>query len=189
MNQEHQLLFSEMIYKIILTEQEFIVHPSALNLLPLTKTSILLPFSVALHIENYQLYLDALVLHHADGSENRYEFEHRKVFYNGTILIGSGLIKEYNMNDTKPTCFSYQNVKELVFHDGALTTTVEQSRAMLRIRKNLELGLRTLDKSRDLRCINRFMNSSFIGDYKPFKLSVNRIRYLQDMKAKYDRLL
>lgn len=187
MYQEYQLLFSEKKYKIILTEQEFIIHPSALNLLPLTKVSALQPFSVALHIENYQLFLDALVLHHEDGSEDRYDFDHRRVFYNGTILIGNGLVREYDMNDMKPACFSYQNVKELVFQDGILTTTVEQNRAMLRIRKNLELGLRSLDKSRDFRCINRFLSSSFVGDYKPFKLSVNRIRYLKAMKAKYNK--
>jgi hypothetical protein len=127
-----------------------------------------------------------MILHNSDSTDKHYEFEQCAVSYNGTLLIGTDLIKEYSLKGNKTACFSYQNVKELVFEDGVLITTVDQNKAMLRIRKNLELGLRNLTASRDLRCIRRFMNSAFVGDYKPFKLPVNRFKYLQDMKNVYD---
>lgn len=197
MNLEHQLNFSNKNYKIIGIEQEFIIHPTALGLLPLTTASLQATFSCTFHIEAYHLFLDKLILSNSDNgtpgaskadmNEKQYVFQNCPIAYNGAVLIGTNKGKEYSLKGNKPACFSYQNVLELVFEDGVLITTIDQSRAMSRVRKNLELGLRSLTDNRDNRCINRFLNSSFIGDYKRFHLNYNRMKYLKEMKADYSK--
>lgn len=84
--------------------------------------------------------------------------------YTGSIVIGTQFINNYSKNNEMP-CYGYKIVKELVFSEGNLTTTIDHSKAMLRIRRNLELGLKSLDKKRDVKCIEHFINSSFAGDY------------------------
>jgi hypothetical protein len=121
----------------------------------------------------------------AGSGDRQYTFDNCTVSYNGAILIGSKPVKEYAMKGENPTCFSYQNVMELIFEDGILITSVDHSKKMLRIRKNIELGLRNLTVNRDIRCIRRFMNSSFIGDYKTFRLIGSRMRYLKELKKDY----
>ena len=37
---------------------------------------------------------------------------------------------------------------------------------MKRVRMNLNCGYRTLDKKKDVRCIQKFIRESFVGDYK-----------------------
>lgn len=187
MNQEHQIIYSDKEYSVLAMEQEYIVHPAAFGLVPLAKSSLQCSFSLILHIDDYHLFLDRIVLHNCDDSDKHYEFEKCMVSYNGAILIGANPVNEYYLKDSQPACFSYQNVKEFVFADGVLITTVDQNKAMLRIRKNIELGLRNLTKKRDLRCIKKFMNTAFIGDYKPIKISRSRMKYLRDMKKDYEK--
>ncbi|HWT75520.1 MAG TPA: hypothetical protein VN258_12510 [Mobilitalea sp.] len=185
MNFEQHLAYHNKDYKIIHSEQEFIVHPAAFNLLPLTKASLQCSFSSNFHIENYRLYLDKITLFPGEAGEKQVTFHNCAISYNGAILIGDNMIREYNLKG-RPACFSYQNVIELVFEDGVLITSVDQSKAMLRIRKNLELSMRNLTRGRDQRCILRFMNSAFVGDYRSFKLSVARRKYIQEMKSEYN---
>lgn len=185
MNLEQQLVFLNKNYQILYSEQEFIIHPAAFGLLPMTKAALHYSYKSEFHIENYQLYLDKLTLHPGEVAEKQYEFKDCASSYNGAILIGTNLVKEYPIKGLKTTCFSYQNVLELVFEDGILITSIDQSKAMLRIRKNLELNLRNLNRGRDLRCIKRFMNSAFIGDYKAFKLPLARKKYIEEMRKDY----
>lgn len=195
MNIEQQLLYLNKNYKILCSEQEFIVHPAAFSLLPLTASSLQYPFTSSFHIKDYRLILDRITMFNGessnlsgtriDGYEKPYLFQDAAVAYNGAILIGADLIKEYNMKGNKLNCFSYQSVFELVFEDGILITTIDQSKAMSRIRKNLELGLRSLSKSRDVRLIQRFINAALFGDYKTFRLSNSRLKYLKEMKNDY----
>jgi hypothetical protein len=187
MNIEQQIIYSGVIYKILSAEQEFVIHPSAFGLLPVVKASLQKSFSCAFHIEDYHLILDEVALTDTNSEGERSDRTYGcKVAYNGVLLIADNLVKEYYFKGGKLACFSYQNVLELVFENGMLITTIDQSKAMLRIRKNLELGLRDLSKNRDLRCIRRFINSSFVGDYKPFLLDSMRIKYLKDMKQDYE---
>lgn len=188
MNQEQQIIYLDKNYKILLMEQEFIVHPAAFGLVPLSKANAQCSFSCTYHIEDFRLYLDKITVYDSDNNQKQYDFGQTPVPYNGAILIGENQIKDYSLKgNSRPACFSYQNVLELVFEDGVLITTVDQNKAMGRIRKNLELGLRSLSVNRDLRCIRRFMNSAFVGDYKAFKLPVIRMKYLREMKEDYDK--
>lgn len=192
MELEQQIYIADKSYKILEIEREYIVHPAAFGLLPLSIASLQTPFSCTFHIEDYHLILDNITLNNNDynnlrssETEKQFEIQNCKVTYSGAILIGSNLVKEYTMKGVKPTCFSYQNVKELVFEDGILITTIDQNRAMLRIRKNIDMGLRSLTSKRDIHCIRRFMNTSFIGEYKPFRFLNSRMRYLKDMKKNF----
>lgn len=198
MNTEHKLRYQNTEYKILAVEQEFIVHPVAFGFLPYTIASIQCPFSCDYELEDYKLFLRRLTIGTYDavnyggvrleGYAQKHEFNHLPVTYNGVILIGANPLKEYYTKSETFAYYSYQKVIELVFENGILITTVDQSRAMLRIRKNLELNLRSLTKKRDVRCISRFMNSAFIGDYKPFHFSYNRMNYVKEMKKDYTSL-
>lgn len=188
MDIKQQIEYMGNKYEIIKAEQEFIVHPAAFGLIPSGNAALKSSFSSDFHIKDYCLMLDNIVLS-GDGTGEGRHFQPTecKVSYNGAFLIATNPVGEYYQKDGKLACYSYQNVLELVFENGMLITTVDQSKAMLRIRKNIEQGLRSLNVKRDLRCIRRFMNSSFVGDYKPFKLTLMRLRYLKDMCKNYEQ--
>lgn len=188
MDIKQQINYMGKQYEIIKAEQNFIIHPAAFGLLPAVKASLKSPFSSEFHIENYRLMLDNIALTR-DGAEEEIHFqpEECKVSYSGAFLIAANPIREYYLKDGKLACYSYQNVLELVFEDGMLITTVDQSKAMLRIRKNIDMGFRSLNVKRDLKCINRFMNSSLVGDYESIKFTLNRFKYLKDMCKNYEQ--
>jgi hypothetical protein len=191
---EQQLLYLNKNFKILSAEQEYIIHPAVFDLVPLTAASLQCSFISNFQLKNYRLTLDKLLLGTVESlslAEIKSEVIERKaivqdfsVCYTGTILIGADLVKEYYYKGNL-AFFSYQNVYELVFEDGVLITTVDQSKAMLRIRKNIELGFRSLYNNRDNRCIKRFMNSSLVGDYKMFKFNKSRLSYVKEMKKNY----
>jgi hypothetical protein len=192
---EHKMIYQDKEYTILSAEQEFIIHPIAMGYLPYSSASMQCDFAGSFHVKDYKLSLSCLEIGsdearnlggvHIEEYAQRYHFTDLPVSYNGAILIGTNIVKEYYLDGTKPAYFSYQKVVELVFDKGVLITTVDQSRAMLRIRKNLELGLRDLSNKRDKRCINRFMNSVLVGDYKPFLFHYNRMKNVKDMKKDY----
>jgi hypothetical protein len=194
MNTNQHIQYMDTNFQILYAEQEFIIHPAALGLLPGTADALEQAYHCSFYLKDYQLMLDTMTLTNGlqaitdnlpDATEKRYQFKDLAVSYNGAIIIGWDKVSEYELKNVKPVCFSYRRVYELVFEDGVLITTVDQSKAMLRIRKNIELGLRSLSKNRDIRCIRRFMNSSFVGDYRPFLTLNRRFRYLKEMKKDY----
>ncbi len=194
MSLEQHIFYLHKNYKILCTEQEFIIHPAVFSQVPLSATSLQCSFESYFQIKDYRLILDKLILNkgEATNSGGRMDYAEQQYIvwdlpasYNGAILIGADLVKEYYMKGNTLACFSYQNVVELVFEDGILITTIDQSKAMSRIRKNIELGLRSLYKSKDVRCIKRFMSSSFVGDYKTFKFNNSRLKYLKEMQNDY----
>lgn len=189
MSSEQQIIYRDKPYHILNAEQEFIVHPSVFGMLPLNKAALLEPFNYQLHIEDYKLFLDKLELLNVEQlSACCYEEEKNSVGtlipFNGAILIGAGLTKEYYVKE-KLACFSYQKVYELVFDKGMLITTVDQSKAMQKIRKNIDAGLRELDNKRDIRCIKRFLASCLVGDYKSFFFRGNRLKHIKNMRETY----
>ena len=58
MNLKQKLRYKDKEYDILSAEQEYIVHPITLNLLPLEKEVIRKSFQCNYHIENYKLYID-----------------------------------------------------------------------------------------------------------------------------------
>ena len=96
-------------------------------------------------------------------STGEYDNLQLPIDFTGAMVIGHNRVYEYDVNTTK--CFDYAEVLELVFLKGKLVTTIDHTKAMKRIRKNIDLGLRDLKKKRDRRCIDNFLRSSFVGNY------------------------
>ena len=200
MNIQQQLLYLDKSYTIISAEHEFVIHPIAFDILPLTLSSAECSFASSFQVINNCLLLKSLSIFKdettsftaepADMIEEPYIFHDKPISYSGTILIGDVpikeyIMKEYIMKESRTTIFSYKSVYELIFEDGNLITTIDHSKAMLRIRKNIELGLRSLTNKWDVRCIFHFMKSTFIGDYRTFSSAKKRLKYLKEMKSSY----
>ncbi len=197
MKMEQRLIYSDTEYHILAAEQEFIVHPVAFGYLPCNAASLQCACNCLYQVEDYKLFLESLELGSCEALNlggvrmevhaQQHKFSDLPVSYNGAVLIGTNLVREYYLDSQAPAYFSYQKVIEILFDQGVLITTIDQSRAMLRIRRNIELGLRSLTKKRDIRCINRFMNSALVGDYKPFRFNYTRMKYIKEMKKEYSQ--
>lgn len=102
-----------------------------------------------------------------DGKEYAgYQNLMESVAYTGGIVIARDFVYGFGLNEEEYPCFCYRDVVEFLFQDGKLVTTVDHSKAMVRIRKNLKLGLRDLKKGKDARCIRIFLKKSLIGRYR-----------------------
>lgn len=189
MELQQKIIFQNKEYFILSAEQEFMIHPISLQLLPLTMEHVNIPFSSAYSIQKYQLYLDCIHLEEpseiAEGWTGDKIIKNIPLYYSGAILIGYDPVKDYPYSGMNRPCFSYKYVYELVFNQGLLETSIEHSRSMLRIRKNLELGLRNLNIKRDVRCIRRFIDSIFIGDYIGFSSDNKRLNYIRKLQEYY----
>ena len=189
MKVEQQMIFQDHEFLVLQAEQEFIIHPSAFGKLPIKKSVLQQSFYCKYQVEEYHLILNKMECVEennltATAMKEDSTVEGLSLYYDGTILIGSNLVKEYYIKD-QLAWFSYQNVYELVFDKGTLITTIDQSKAMLKVRKNIDTGLRSLNNRRDIRCINRFLHSALVGEYKEFILPVLRMSYLKAMKKDY----
>ncbi|MBH1942374.1 hypothetical protein I5677_15840 [Mobilitalea sibirica] len=184
MNIEQYILFREKKYKILDVTQDFIIHPSVLSAESITKDSLQLSFAAGYHFVNQALYLDYMTVLNDSNTMIKDGYHNRPVYYTGAILIGSDLINDYDVKE-ETACFSYKNVYELILKQGFLEITADHSKSMLRIRKNLELGLRDLSKKRDLRCIEHFLEDIFLGEYSSNHSLKQKLKILRDMKKKY----
>lgn len=123
-------------------------------------------------------------------STGEYEDINLPLKFTGAIVIGNELIHDYD--NGKLLCYNYKHVCELIFLNGKLVTTINHNRAMRRIRKNLDMGLRSLGKKRDRKCINKFIKTSFVGNYdKPFKKPnkvLDKISFLKLYKKKRNHI-
>ncbi|MDF2588782.1 MAG: hypothetical protein K0S41_2623 [Anaerocolumna sp.] len=183
MNNNDIIFLEEVAYQIILCEKDNLIEPDSFGITPIWTNDKNFEYSGSYIIDDLQLVLQDFTIT-ADRSyptindikpktfltesgleTANYENIMEPIAFTGGIIVVNTLVKNYGyLNETPSFCYKF--VRELLFHDGKLTTTIDHSKAMLRIRKNLELGLRNLDKKRDIRCINRFVKSSFVGDYK-----------------------
>ncbi len=101
------------------------------------------------------------------------------VSYSGGVLIVKGLLETYEEYED---IFSYEAILELIFKDGCLITTVDHSKAGLRIRKNLERGVRSLNKAKDRHCIRAFMHRTLICDYRQSRLAYSKKKLMRNMR-------
>ncbi|GEM_PF-693378 len=196
---------------ILKCETKEIYHPDIYGISPVWADDRDFNYSSVFEIKEYQLYLKNLTVAAAreypfingvrpepfyseKGVETvQYDNIMAPIKFTGAVIIGSTLIKNYGFDGEIP-CYSYKVVREFIFQDGKLVTTIDHSKAMLRIRKNLDSGLRNLNKARDLKCINHFLKFSFVGDYgQPEKTVLADKKkkrfsaYLQKMKSYYSR--
>ncbi len=102
--------------------------------------------------------------------------------YTGGIIIAKDIVDIKNVDVIdKEKPYSYNKVLELIFENGVLVTCVDHSKTMVKIRKNIETGLRSIDNSKDMRVMSRFIYQSYLHNYQ--KHIRNR-----DMKRKLYKL-
>jgi len=200
------LLMEEKQYHILKCEDKDIINPEVFGISPTWKNDKNFNYSNLLIIKDYQLYLKDLKVTSdrgfpeingrepvVCGTENNmetvlYEDIGYPVNFTGAVVIAAEVFKTYDIQGELP-CFSYNNVMELVFQDGKLVTTIDHGKAMVRIRKNLDLGLRSLEKERDVKCIKRFIETSFVGDYKhPGKKRKKKLKKLNEYILKLKKM-
>ncbi len=99
--------------------------------------------------------------------------------YTGGIIIAKDIAETFHYGESlsEYPCYCYQNVYELIFDQGILIMSVDHSKAMHRIRKNVEKGLRNLKNQKDMRCIQNFLHETFCKSYE-------RNRKLRKIKKK-----
>ncbi len=193
LNANDTLLFEGNFYQLTGVEQE-IYTPDLFRIAPTWEKDKDFQYISVYEIKEHQLYLKNMTISSDRGfpvindvkpqsvyHENSldtvlYEGLMEKLNYTGGVLVGCDYIKNYNTKGDMPY-FSYGKLYELIFEDGILTTTVDHSKGMLRIRKNIDLGLRNLEKERDRKCIKHFLKTSFVGEYlHPNKHKKNKFK-------------
>lgn len=100
------------------------------------------------------------------------------VAYSGGILLVKGILPEYEVYEDM---FSYETVLELIFRDGCLITTVDHSKAVLRVRKNLEHGLRSMNSVRDRHSIRVFLHRMVICDYRQSRYAYGKKKLVRNI--------
>ena len=186
-------------------EKQHMIHPVVFGILPVWKDTSPFEFELKLKLDNYKLSLQNLWVHvdcalpvinqvspnpAVRHNINGYEYQELQVpaLYSGAVMVANTLVDSYGseVEENEPyPCFCYKQIYELVFDHGILITTIDHSRDMRRIRKNIDLGYRDWNKKRDRRCIEHFIQNSLIGDYKPVKSIKKQERYLASMRAEY----
>lgn len=176
-------------YEILANEHEYIFHPECFGISPTWVSDSNFQYKCLFELKDNQLYLKSFqvtsdrgypdinqikpeICSFNQGLETvQYSNVNEPLKYSGAIMFANSLIKDYrkpnHMDLHNPLCFSFKFVGELIFDEGKLITSVNHNRAMRRIRKNIDLGLRSLDKKQDINCIKKFIKASFIGDYQP----------------------
>lgn len=159
-------LYQEEEYQLFLSEYELFTEDEDRYFVEM---DIKEKEQVFFKVEDYRLFLEK-------KSGNLLTQE--SVKYSGGVLIVTGLLEEYREYED---IFSYETVLELIFKNGCLITTVDHSKAALRIRRNLELGLRSMGNARDRVCIQRFMNRTVICDYRQSRYAYTKKKVLKNL--------
>lgn len=175
-------------YEILANEHTYVFHPEYFGISPIWTNDSNFRYKCLFELKDHQLYLKSFQVTSDRGYpiinnvkpevcnlENGFETVlyiniNEPLNYSGAIMFANSLVKDYRlpyrMDLYNPPCFSYKFVGELIFEEGKLITSVNHNKAMRRIRKNIDLGLRSLDKKQDIKCIKKFIKDSFIGDYQ-----------------------
>jgi hypothetical protein len=179
-----EMIFHEEEFEVIMIERENLITKKEINHDILGVEEAHLNYHCSFEVKDYRLYLRECEIVCAHGyravlqeiNQETGESEDNKVqgntnlmlpnTYSGSIVIGRGIItSEYQILGKEIPCYCYEEVIELIFSQGILVTTINHSRAMKRVRMNLDCGYRTLNKKKDVRCIEKFLRDSFVGEY------------------------
>ena len=192
-------LYKDESYDLLLKEGTQIFRPQAYGVAPAGSQRKGWDYHGEYGLDGYQLLVNRLWIH----SEGNYppikeaepamissletveyaEYNDlaEPVAYTGGIVIARDFVYGFGFTGDYP-CFCYKNVLELIFENGRLVTTIDHKKAMVRIRKNLKLGLRDLKKGKDARCIRGFLRTALVGHYrdsflrKSMKLAKSKVK-------------
>lgn len=183
-NMKSEMIFHDQEYEVIMIESESLITEKEIDQDILGIEHANLNYHCFFEVKEYRLYLrtcEIICVHgyRAVLQESNRGYNDSNItenssselmipnIYSGSIVIGKGLIaNDYLSHSNEIPCYGYEEVIELIFSQGILVTTINHSRAMKRVRMNLDCGYRTLDKKKDVRCIQKFLRDSFVGDYK-----------------------
>lgn len=181
---------------ILCMSENILFHPSKYNISPVWSTSDF-EYESTYKVEEYKLLLQSFKVKTDSGypkinnisprlleSGDSFDFmEYKDIFepldYTGAVVIVNEFMHDYGFFDYYP-CYCYKNVFELIFAEGVLVTTINHNRAMNKIRKNIDAGLRNPKNKTDNRCINRFIKYSLVGDYHTNK-DKRKLKYILDV--------
>lgn len=195
MSLKDMVLYKNEEYILYIHEGNAVFHPSIFDVIKVWSTSEF-DYESKLIIDEFTLKVDSFKVR-ADGSypdikdispvqvkqpDGEYYMEYQDIKanldYTGAAVIVNGFICDYGYDANLPL-YCYQKVIELVFNNGVLITTIDHSRAMLKIRKNIDAGFRTPKIKKDDRCINGFIKSSLVGDYPKKKIRKDKFKWLK----------
>jgi hypothetical protein len=186
MERKDEILFRDELYHVILIEKEEIFSPSTFGLTPIWKDSSFFDCNCSYEVNEYHLILRQLEVCVDNGYRSVLQTEpvfskqiegrdymmysplQHNLDYTGAMIIVKDVVDEKYIVDSIVPCYAYRKVLELVFSDGILVTTIDHSRAMKRVRLNLDYGFRDITNRRDIKCIRKFICESFVGDYSRF---------------------
>lgn len=178
-NQE--FLYKEEAFKVLLTEKNSVLFPEIQKLLP-EECSIWDNCIGTYQVEDYILELISLKVPYKIGYPMVHDMAPVKfvgeqdadymeygnlaepLSYSGGIILAKEFVKDYGNEEEYP-CYCYKKVLELIFENGTLVTSIDHSKDMVRIRKNIEKGFRNIHNRKDARCIRRFIRTSFVQNY------------------------
>jgi hypothetical protein len=177
-----ELVYKEEKYSLILSEEDEIFLPSLFSLKRIWSNFSELDYIATYTIDNYKLLLQSIIVPDNESSPiirgvkplklksdsfNQDYLEYQSLLeplsYSGGIVIAKDIL--WNSEEEICPCYCYQSVIELIFVNGTLVTSIDHSKAMIKIRKNIDKGLRDIHKKRDAKCINRFIKDSLVGEY------------------------
>lgn len=182
------IIINKERYDILASEHFYIFHPEYFGISPTWANDPNFQYKCFFELKDNQLYLKSFqvtsdrgypiinqvkpeICNYNHGLESvQYINLYEPLKYSGAIMFANTFVKDYRMPNHidmfNPPCFSYKFVGEMIFDEGKLITSVNHNKAMRRIRKNIDLGLRSLDKRQDIKCIKKFVKFTFIGDYR-----------------------
>lgn len=202
MDKKETFIYKDVEYTLLLKQGDTIFNPEIFGLAPIWKQMAEYECIGTFEIDNYKLKLKDFTIHSDNSypviqniapefinSDNNkmyvtYRNLHYPISYTGAVVIGRDFIDTYGFEADFP-CFCYRHVVELIIEDGTVITTIEHDKAMIRIRKNIEKGLRDLTSGKDARCIRTFMKSSFVGKYRDSMLK----RSWKMTKSSFDKFM
>ncbi|KSV60076.1 hypothetical protein [Acetivibrio ethanolgignens] len=168
--------YHEQSFSVMMIEKGELFCPWELGLLSQKQNKEELFIRGSYQIEDFVLYLEGFEAYSKQKELIiKKEDLHIPLSYNGSVLLVRELLERYA--EYKPL-YGYKKLMELIFDHGKLITAIDHSRAMYRIRRNLEAGLRDMANPKDARCILSFIDDLFVGKYKE---SI-RTRYFQAIK-------
>lgn len=74
---------------------------------------------------------------------------HHPVKYCGSIILGSGFLRQYHIPYSRPFPWAYENVFELVFEEGKVIRMIDHSKLVEEIRKQINEDPNFWDKNHD----------------------------------------
>lgn len=194
-----EIYFKNDFYTVLLREADNLLMDIVRDHKPIWK-SYAGDVIASYDLQNYMLTLQDLILDKHLMKENEKFYDQipsvdlitgNKVFdklncpvnYTGHIVVAKDVVDTFSYDEglSEYPCFCYKEVYELCFDQGALVTSIDHSKAMVRIRKNIEKGLRNVKNQKDIRCINKFLNQTFCHDFE-------RNRKLRKVKNKIYRV-